>query len=304
MLLGVLGASVAPKLPAAQTRSRCVVEQREISYVVQTANGNEILTTKVDVAILDLGDGVPFTMASIPGGEFDRGSSAAESAQPVQRVQVPAFWCAIHEVTRDQWRQVNKLPMVDNVILGDPPGSWPDDEQRERLLPVDLVFYRGAQEFCKRLSRAFEIPIRLPSEAEWEYAGRAGSTTNYHYGDQFDPALSEIAIRTIPDVYGIPVMSRGHPNRFGLWHMIGNASEWCEDAYFPNYEGAPLDGTARAAAPDRADVPRVMRGGSSGTRSELGMSWWRTSWEESITASRFGFRVVCSDIACSPDIAR
>jgi formylglycine-generating enzyme required for sulfatase activity len=250
------------------------------------------------VTTLDLGDGVPLALASIPAGEFEMGSTQAESSQPVHRVQVPAFWCGIHEVTREQWRQAAKLPAV-NFALGEPVGRWPDDAERERRLPVNLVPYRLALEFCKRLSRAFDLTFRLPTEAEWEYACRAGSTTNSHYGDQFDPALSEIAVRTIPEVYGVPVMSRGDPNRFGLWHMIGNASEWCADAYFPNHEGAPVDGTAREAAPNVLDVERVMRGGSSTTREELGMSWWRSAWPESITTSRFGFRVVCTGLQCA-----
>ncbi len=215
----------------------------------------------------DLGGDVKLAMVAIPGGTFVMGSPASEAGRfdwegPTQEVTVAPFFLGKFEVTQAQWRAVARWPQVARV-LAEAPSHFKGDD-----LPVEQVSWHDTVEFCARLSRRTGRTYRLPSEAEWEYAARAGTTTPFHFGLTITPALvnydsnhpyaqaakGEYRRRTTP------VGSFDAGNAFGLFDMHGNVWEWVEDDWHATYEGAPIDGRARAE-PTRGSA-RVIRGGS------------------------------------------
>ena len=164
--------------------------------------------------------------------------------------------------------------------------------------PVIDVSWNDAQAYCVWLSEQAGRAYRLPSEAQWEYACRAGTTTPFHFGarigtDQanFDgnytyngSAKGEYREQTVP-VGSFP------PNAFGLYDMHGNVWEWCEDAWHGNYKGAPTDGSAWEA---KGDVSRVLRGGSGGYYPRFCRAAFRYDYAPDYRGRLIGFRVCCS----------
>lgn len=212
-------------------------------------------------------NGVPLEMVEIPGGSFTMGASGSNPTndeRPAHRVNVPSFYMGKYEVTQALWRAVAKLPKV-NVDLNPDPSYFKGDN-----LPVEMVSSERAMEFCARLFKATGRIYRLPSEAEWEYACRAGTTTEFAFGETITP---ELANYDGNDPYGsapqgmlrkrtVPVGSLGVANGFGLYDMHGNVDEWCLDFYHgyfhDGYEGAPTDGSAwPGTSPDQ-----ILRGGN------------------------------------------
>ncbi len=156
-------------------------------------------------------------MVSIPGGSFKMGSPANET--PQHDVTVPAFFMGKFEVTQEQYQQV----------MGKNPSHC---EGYKR--PIEMVSCNDAVEFCKKLSQKTGRTYRLPSEAEWEYACRAGTTTPFHFGETITDELAnyhaskthasepkgEYRKQTTP-------VGEFPPNAFGLYDMHGNVWEWC-----------------------------------------------------------------------------
>jgi formylglycine-generating enzyme required for sulfatase activity len=194
-------------------------------------------------------EGIALEMANIPAGSFQMGSPSSESERqsdesPQHSVSVPEFFMGRTQVTQAQWRAVAQLPQVHRSIKSDP-SYFTGDE-----LPVENVTWYDCIEFCARLSRATGKNYRLPSEAEWEYACRAGTTTPFHFGETISP---EVANYDGNYTYGqgkkgvyrqktIPVGSFNAANAWGLYDMHGNLYEWCLDDWHGSYEGAPSDG--------------------------------------------------------------
>ena len=180
-------------------------------------------------------------MVVIPAGSFEMGSYD-DASRPVHRVNIAGFLMGKTEITQGQWK----------AVMGSNPssfGSCGDD------CPVESVSWNDAQEFVQRLSQKTGKQYRLPSEAEWEYAARAGSTTKYSFGDA-DAQLTEYAW------YGTNKTQRvaqKRPNAFGLFDMHGNVWEWTQDCWNANYSGAPTDGSAWTTG---CSGSRVLRGGS------------------------------------------
>jgi formylglycine-generating enzyme required for sulfatase activity/tRNA A-37 threonylcarbamoyl transferase component Bud32 len=181
----------------------------------------------------------------IAPGTFSMGASGNPEEEPVHEVVIAnGFWIGRYPVTQAQW----------TAVMGKNPSGFTGDDH----LPVENVSWDDAQEFLQRLSAQDGGVFRLPTEAEWDYACRAGSATLYPYGD--DPTqLDDHAWH--PD----NASSRTHPvgekapNAWGLHDMLGNVCEWCEDHWHPDYAGAPTDG---AAWLDPKGQERVTRGGS------------------------------------------
>ena len=177
----------------------------------------------------DLGNGVDLEMVSIPAGSFLMGSSKSERGsddreRPVHKVTIQPFFLGKYQVTQAQWRAVVKnLPKVNRDL--DPDPSKIKGENR----PVEGVNWYDAVEFCDRLSEYTGTKYRLPSEAEWEYACRAGTTTPFHYGETI---TSRFANYNASHTYAQEARgySRGEttpvgsfpPNSFGLYDMHGN----------------------------------------------------------------------------------
>lgn len=200
---------------------------------------------------VELVSGVSITMVWIPAGEFLMGSPQgeyhrADNEGPAHRVTIRnGFWIGKYEVTQGQWEGVMGFKPNPGLGVGN-------------NHPVNAVSWDDIGEFLHRTDGGF----RLPSEAEWEYAARAGTQTRFYWGN--DPGyteLDEYAVAFQADsLRGTEEVGAKHPNSWGLFDMSGNAWEWVEDDYHWNYRGAPNDGSAWTENP-RATY-RVLRGGS------------------------------------------
>ena len=229
-------------------------------------------------------------MTQIPGGSFLMGSDDRPQEQPIHRVTVPTFFLGTYEVTRGQWRKVSLLQRVHGELgriyrLSSMP------EEFENQLPVDGVRFRDAEEFCERLRRETGRPYRLPTEAEWEYACRAGTSTKYHFGNSISAKVANCDVRQRP-LQLAAVGSKNAPNEFGLHEMHGNVLEWTVDRAHDNFKGAPVDG--RAWLSGGSPSLRVARGGMYLWRPDEARSSARTFWHTSGAASGLGFRLALS----------
>jgi formylglycine-generating enzyme required for sulfatase activity len=224
-------------------------------------------------------EGVGIDMVLIPGSSFQMGASEQEEGfytdeTPQHPVTVQSFCMGRYPVTQAQWSAVATLAQIKRHLDPQPSNFSGND------LPVEQVSWLDAEEFCLRLSQHTKQEYRLPTEAEWEYACRAGTTTPFHFGKTISSEVAnycaqdrEIEGKTYPGKYGAgqlgefrgkttPVGSFKVANRFGLSDMHGNVLEWCQDHWHGNYEGAPKDGSAWINLNAEEDDPRVLRGGS------------------------------------------
>ncbi|WP_421657875.1 SUMF1/EgtB/PvdO family nonheme iron enzyme [Leptothermofonsia sp. ETS-13] len=248
-------------------------------------------------------------LVAIPGGTFPMGSPSDEEGRDWYRyaypelegvdveaqhsVTVPPFTISQFPITQTQWRFVSTLPQINHYLSPDPANFKGDNR------PVEIVSWIEAMEFCDRLSKHTGKEYRLPSEAEWEYACRAGTTTPFHFGETLDP---ELANYNGTYTYGegntgeyrqktTEVGSFGVVNTFGLSDMHGNVWEWCLDHWHPSYKGAPADGSAWLTNGD--DRYRVLRGGSWYNNPGNCRSANRNRNVPGNRNNNIGFRVVC-----------
>ncbi|GET35872.1 formylglycine-generating enzyme family protein [Microseira wollei] len=213
----------------------------------------------------DLGDGVSLEMVLIPGGTFLMGSPATEKGRddnesPQHQVTVDTFFMGKFLVTQAQWKAVAAFPQI-NINLNPDPSYF-----KGKNLPLEHISWNEAQEFCARLAKKTGKIYRLPSEAEWEYACRAGTTTPFHFGETITTDLANYSGHTYASE---PTGNRCSqttevgifpPNAFGLYDMHGNVNEWCADHWHDNYDGAPSNGSVWELG--RNDTYRLLRGGS------------------------------------------
>jgi len=249
----------------------------------------------------DLGNGVTLEMVKIPSGTFLMGSLETEemfrTESPQHQVTVKSFLMGKYPVTQAQWQAVAALPPVNTELEPNP--SFFAGEDR----PVQCVSWDEAVEFCTRLSQKTGRTYRLPSEAEWEYACRAGTTTLFHFGETINIELVNYAIYHDYDdglywpcsmpTEPTPVGSFAVGNDFGLYDMHGNVLEWCTDNWHDNYEGAPTDGSAWLDDNENRDWwwHPVLRGGSG--RHPLEFCRSASRYYVYMSDKYVGFRVVC-----------
>ncbi|MBR8835873.1 MAG: formylglycine-generating enzyme family protein [Stigonema ocellatum SAG 48.90 = DSM 106950] len=252
----------------------------------------------------DLGKGVTLEMVSIPGGTFTMGAPKTEKEstddeRPQHEVTVPPFFMGKYPITQAQWQAVAALPQVNRELDPDPSSFKGSDR------PVENVSWYDADEFCARLSKATGRDYRLPSEAEWEYACRAGTTTPFHFGETITPELANYNGKY---TYGAgskgeyrqettPVGKFQVTNAFGLSDMHGNVWEWCADHWHENYESSPpLDGSAWLETTENNENDnhlRLLRGGSWLNNPEYCRSAYRNGSAPDNDNGLIGFRVVC-----------
>lgn len=201
---------------------------------------------------------VSLELVRIPGGTFRMGeedrpdTNPDTRATPIHDVTVRPFYLGIYELTRDQY-----------AAISDQPPPRPDGARRPAL-----VQFSEAEKLLAGLRRRTNLPFRLPSEAEWEMACRAGSITDYSYGndprdfDRYGWAATKDARQFREPV---PV-GRFKSNKFGLFDMMGNCTEWVSDGWHPDYTGAPTDGSSWDGSPNPAR--HVSRGGSTNNVAE------------------------------------
>ncbi len=255
-------------------------------------------TAKTKYVIEDLGDGVGLDMISIPGGSFWMGTKESEieklvkdydsdwfrKESPQHQVSVSSFHMGRYPITQAQWQ----------AVMGNNPAEFQDNS----LNPVEQVSWEDAKEFCSRLTKRTGKEYRLPTEAEWEYACRAGTEAPFHFGETISTELANYNGgytygRGVKGKYREQTTPVGYfkvANNFGLSDMHGNVWEWCEDDYENSYNGAPNDGSARLSGKSNR---KVLRGGSwdddpGGCRSAYRYYISRVTRDDYI-----GFRVVC-----------
>ncbi|MDJ0676827.1 MAG: formylglycine-generating enzyme family protein [Calothrix sp. MO_167.B42] len=208
---------------------------------------------------------VALEMVHIPGGEFQMGSSEKKGDSrelPQHLVTIAPFFLSRFPITQAQWQAIAKKDKVRIDLNGEP------SRFQGVNFPVEQVTWFEAIEFCERLQLQTGKPYRLPSEAEWEYACRAGTNTPFHFGETISPQLATYdgsqKYRSGPkgksSKQTTSVASSQTANAFGLNHMHGNVWEWCADHWYDNYTDAPTDGTPRIT--NNKNSHRVIRGGS------------------------------------------
>jgi eukaryotic-like serine/threonine-protein kinase len=238
----------------------------------------------------DLGNGISLTMVKIPAGEFIMGSPANEEESPQHQVKVPEFYLGQTLVTQGQWQ----------ALMGRSPSMFTSMFKRGNKLPVDTVNWLDAMDFCEKLSQKTGHTYRLPSEAEWEYACRAGTTTPFAFGETITPAVVNYngnytyGKAPIGEYRKKTTMPGSFPaNLFGLYDMHGNLWEWCLDEWSDNYQNAPNDGSARGDITSRDNSKmRILRGGSWGNDPYYCRSTIRFRNGSDLQYDNIGFRVV------------
>ncbi len=235
--------------------------------------------------IEDLGAGMVLEMVEIPPGAFMMGTPAFkgyDEERPRHWVRISCFLMGKYPITQQQWQ----------AVMGQ------DRPYRSRGLrrPADRVSWQAANDFCAKLSRKGRKPYRLPTEAEWEYACRAGTATPFSCGETLTTELANYVgewtyQQEAKGIYRHETTKVGSfpPNAFGLYDMHGNVWEWCEDEWHDDYYGAPTDGTAWTSG--NSLEYRVLRGGSWHEPPANCRSATRLKMASSEADDCFGFRV-------------
>jgi formylglycine-generating enzyme required for sulfatase activity len=213
-------------------------------------------------------------MVGISGGTFMMGAPQLEEGssdyqRPQHRVSVASFCMGKYPVTQAQYE----------AVMGDKPAYFQGGDR-----PVETVSWHDAIEFCQKLSQLTDRHYRLPSEAEWEYACRAGTTTAFCFGETIDPAVANFRSEETTVVGVFPA------NNYGLYDMHGNILEWCADLYHGSYAGAPTDGSTWDSD---GEGTFVLRGGCWYSKMSYCRSAARIFYRPDYRCSYFGFRVVC-----------
>jgi formylglycine-generating enzyme required for sulfatase activity len=221
--------------------------------------------------IVKVAAGIEKAMILIPAGKFKMGSPASEKGRSGDETQYEVtitkpFYMGKFEVTQEQWEAVM--------------GSNPSSRTKGAKLPVTDVSWDDCQEFIKKLNSKTDGGYRLPTEAEWEYACRAGTTTPYSYGDSLT--------KSDANINGDRIKAAGSylPNAFGLYDMHGNVWEWCND-----WHGALHDGEATHPKGPATGERRVLRGGSFYSNVSIAHSSFRNYLTPSHRYVNNGFRL-------------
>lgn len=256
-------------------------DNSKIIEKIPTENTDEIPTEIAGVELPTYTNSLGMEFVLIPAGEFMMGAPSGEedisgNKGPVHKITIEEpFYLGIFEVTQEQWRKV----------MGNNPSYFEGDE-----LPVEKITWNDVQQFIDVLNEMEGTDkYRLPSEAEWEYACRAGTTTRYSFGDD-ESKLGDYAW------YGedwnsgsTHPVGQKKPNAWGLYDMHGNVCEWCQDRWHENYNGAPSDGSAWE---DGGFYTRVIRGSSMYSLAGACQSDARSASPPDYTITNCGFRLL------------
>ena len=264
--------------------------------VSQSASDSVVAPTKPNQAgrieTFSLPGNVPMELAWIPAGTFLMGQRASEQdaypnkETPQHRVNISrGFWMGQTEVTKQQWR----------AVMGTSPWAGRERAGDDDRTPAVFISWDDARAFVEKLAAQTGRPFRLPTEAEWEYACRAGTTTRFYWGDDANYEQINHAAWWRGNAF---LMAERHarpvglmpPNPWGLLDMSGNVSEWCQDWHWFYGDGPDTDPVGPAYAPHR-----VLRGGSWFTTPGQCRSSRRNHELSSARQSDIGFRVVCGN---------
>ncbi len=284
-------------------RGEFIIEHRQITEGTHTlycwvvddgGKKSEVKSIKFDYEAgddnwsFDLGEGVILEMVWIPGGTFSMGSPESEEGRsnnegPVHEVELDGFWMGKTEVTQEQYQ----------AIVGSNPSYFKGPKN-----PVESISWEDAMEFCRKLSQRTGQTFTLPTEAQWEYACRAGTTTPFHFGDTISTIQAnydgnstygngvkgEYRQRTVP-------AGSFALNAFGLYDMHGNVWEWCADWYGDYTSERQKNPTGPSTGSDR-----VFRGGCWRNDPRDCRSANRDSHSPGARSYSLGFRVCLSPV--------
>ena len=219
-------------------------------------------------------------MVSLPSGTFTMGSSTDESETPVHRVAIKPFEISKFPITIREWNECVAAKMCQYVPSGD------DDA------PVTNLSWSDTQQFLTWLSQITQKSFRLPSEAEWEYAARAGTDTNYWWGDQLQEGMADCkgCVDTYDSTQPLKVGSL-KPNPFGLYDMGGDVDQWVEDCWHSGYQGAPVDGSPWT---EDSCLSHVVRSGSWKNDPSYVRPASRDHYDTDVRYPTHGFRIARS----------
>jgi hypothetical protein len=244
-------------------------------------------------------------MVKIPAGTFAMGSEEYDDEKPKHYVKLQEFYLGKYPVTQEQYQ----------AIMGTNPSDFKDNPKN----PVENITWNDAQEFCKKLNDKTKKNYRLPSEAEWEYACRAGTQTRYYFGDDqnvlteyawygdnsgdsfldtikiwdVDPNWQSYYKKLMDNQCKTHPVGQKKPNNWGLYDMHGNVWEWCEDVWHENYENAPKDGSSWNENNSQVSF-RTLRGGSWSIGSRYCRSANRLRFIADVRGTYVGFRLAVS----------
>jgi len=240
--------------------------QRQAQYLIEELNG------------------VGLEMVVIPGGTFLMGSSERKplsSELPIHLVTVKPFLLSRYPITKEQWKEIAKQPRAHQELKLRP------SIRGNSSYPVTEVSWHEAGEFCDRLTQITGFQYRLPTEAVWEYACRAGTITPFHFGATITPDLANYNVENMIQVGSFPFA-----NAFGISDMHGNIWEWCQDHWHDNYNEAPTTTIAWLDSDDTQN--RLLRGGSWRNEGGLCRSTSRMFDNSSSKSNNIGFRIARS----------
>jgi formylglycine-generating enzyme required for sulfatase activity len=268
-------------------------------------NSSILINSIISEEVIDLGNGLTIQFVNIPAGSFMMGGNGHSREKPIHQVNLKAFKMGKYPITEEQYQ----------AIMGHNPSynriSWQmrhdsslvnvlnAEIERSKKCPVTNVSWHDAVNFCKNLSKMIGQTVKLPSESQWEYACRAGSNTAYFFGDN-SKELNLYAwyydrFPRDPEACTYPVGQK-RPNAWGLYDMLGNAWEWCEDVSHRTYKGAPNDGSAWLEGV--CQTTRAIRGGCAFLH--YSSEYYRSAYRKFSNANRntdnvykyLGFRIV------------
>ena len=250
---------------AAPVNSFEMQEVQEIRNRILANKGNPAGTKSYSVTVPNTT--VSYQMVAIPAGEFTMGSTAKKDEEPPHKVTVPAFWMQAHDVTWDEYRlfmfenQAGEVAHKDEVVDGVSRPTRPYVEMSFGMgikgFPAISMTQHAANKYAEWLSAKTGEFYRLPTEAEWEYACRAGSTTPYFFGADASK-LGEYAWYKANSGGKYQKIETKKPNAWGLFDMLGNVMEWTLDQYEPYKSGDQVDPWVKPSHP----YPIAVRGGS------------------------------------------
>ncbi|MUG96395.1 SUMF1/EgtB/PvdO family nonheme iron enzyme [Scytonema sp. UIC 10036] len=286
-----------PTATASSVQTPEVVTLQTVQFEVVTVNERgQIINrrpTQANFFTEDLGNGITLDMVEIPGGQFVMGSPPNEREResdesPQHTVTIQPFFMSKFAVTQEQYQ----------AVMGNNPSRFKEEGEKR---PVETVSWNDATQFCDTLSERTgkSYRYRLPSEAEWEYACRAGTTTPFHFGETI---TSDLANYDGSAIYAsepkgqyrqqTTLVGSFPPNAFSLYDMHGNVWEWCLDTWHDNYNGAPIDGSAWINNSNNDNQILLLRSGSWGFNPRDCRSAYRLRNPRDDRNDCVGFRVV------------
>ena len=290
-LNSILSPQPETNLPNAEQSTKQALKVFTFPVILVNARGEEIDRYERQAQFLnfELGNDVTIDFVSIPEGEFLMGSPVDEEGHesnesPQRQIKVSSLFVGKYPVTQAQWQAVMKSNPSSMKILN---------------LPVESVSWHDCVQFCEKVSSIIGQECRLPSEAEWEYACRAGTTTPFHFGETLTTDLANYNGNYIyssgpKGIYRAQMTQVGSfpANAFGLYDMHGQVWEWCADTWYENYQLKASDGSAWI---DEAySKSRMVRGGSWVNSPNQARSAYRRTLLPSKKVNNIGFRVVFS----------